>query len=79
MIKKRVVGPLIDQLNPRRRVGALPIVTPCPYCGSQMSQTDHRKHRKSCEEQFRQAPPQAAEFDQDAGGGYNPDGTFPQT
>jgi hypothetical protein len=24
-------------------------------------------------------PPQPAELDQDAGGGYNPDGTFPQT
>jgi hypothetical protein len=24
-------------------------------------------------------PPQAAELDQDPGGGYNPDGTFPQT
>jgi hypothetical protein len=23
-------------------------------------------------------PPQPAELDQDAGGGYNPDGTFPQ-
>jgi len=23
--------------------------------------------------------PQPAELDQDAGGGYNPDGTFPQT
>lgn len=23
-------------------------------------------------------PSKAAEFDQDAGGGYNPDGTFPQ-
>ncbi|MGB6943127.1 MAG: hypothetical protein WBE37_12070 [Bryobacteraceae bacterium] len=24
-------------------------------------------------------PPQPAELDQDAGGGYNPDGTYPQT
>jgi hypothetical protein len=24
-------------------------------------------------------PPEPAELDQDAGGGYNPDGTFPQT
>jgi hypothetical protein len=24
-------------------------------------------------------PVEPAEFDQDAGGGYNPDGTFPQT
>jgi len=24
-------------------------------------------------------PPEAAELDQDPGGGYNPDGTFPQT
>ena len=26
-----------------------------------------------------QAPPVPAEPDQDAGGGYNPDGTYPQT
>jgi len=25
------------------------------------------------------APPQPAELDQDPGGGYNPDGTYPQT
>jgi hypothetical protein len=25
------------------------------------------------------APPQPAELDQDSGGGYNPDGTYPQT
>jgi hypothetical protein len=24
-------------------------------------------------------PPQPAELDQDSGGGYNPDGTYPQT
>jgi hypothetical protein len=24
-------------------------------------------------------PPQPSELDQDAGGGYNPDGTYPQT
>ena len=24
-------------------------------------------------------PPEPAELDQDAGGGYNPDGTYPQT
>jgi hypothetical protein len=26
-----------------------------------------------------QAPPKPAELDQDAGGGYNPDHTYPQT
>ena len=79
MTKKTLVAACIGQLKPKWRPGAIPNVTPCPYCGSSMSQTAHRKHRKACEAMFRQAPPQAAEFDQDAGGGYNPDGTFPQT
>jgi hypothetical protein len=79
MTKKSVVGHLIDQLKPKKRSGAVPTVTQCPYCGCSMSQTAHRGHRKGCEQQFRDAPPQPAEFDQDAGGGYNPDHTFPQT
>ena len=79
MTKKTLVSHYIDQLKPKRRPGAIPTVTPCPFCGSSMSQTNHRKHRKQCAEEFEKAPPQAAEFDQDAGGGYNPDGTFPQT
>jgi len=79
MSQKGLVSGMINQLNPKRRPGALPRVTPCPYCGMNMSQTDHARHRRGCAVAHKQAPPQAAEFAQDPGGGYNPDGTFPQT
>jgi hypothetical protein len=76
-MRKTFIKRMIDAMLPRRRRGALPKVTACPYCGVSMSQTNHSLHRRNCANQER--PPQAAEFDQDAGGGYNRDGTFPQT
>lgn len=69
----------LDALKPKGRPGRLPKITPCPYCGAHLSQTDHGKHRGPCAAAFKNAPPQAAEFAQDPGGGYNRDGTFPQT
>jgi hypothetical protein len=75
----KYVQPLIDAMAPKRRPGAVAKVTQCPYCGSSMSQTNHAAHRRDCKEQFRQAPPQPADFENDAGGGYNPNCTFPQT
>ena len=79
MKSKTIVGQIIDALNPKRRAGAVPTVTPCPYCGTSLSQTGHAAHRAGCQDAFRYAPPQPAEFDQDSGGGYNRNGTFPQT
>lgn len=78
-MKKNSVQSMIDVLMPKRRPGALPKVTPCPFCGVQMSQMAHAAHRDDCKRDFKQAPPQPAESAQDPGGGYNPDGTFPQT
>ena len=75
----KLIQPLIDVMKPKRRPGALPKVTTCPYCAKSMSQTDHASHHPGCKESFKDAPPQAAEFAQDPGGGYNADGTFPQT
>jgi hypothetical protein len=75
----KIVKNFIDAMRPKGRVGRLPKITPCPYCGAHLSQTDHGKHRATCAAAFRDALPQAAEFAQDPGGGYNRDGTFPQT
>jgi hypothetical protein len=44
-----------------------------------MSQTAHKAHRLACQQAFKDAPPQAADFMHDAGGGYNKDLSFPQT
>jgi hypothetical protein len=44
-----------------------------------MSKTKHAKHRPSCKQAFQDAPPQAADFMHDAGGGYNADLSFIQT
>jgi hypothetical protein len=79
MTKKNLIKPLIDALRPKRRRGAIPIVSPCPYCGLNMSRTDHATHRPPCQEAFKDAPPQPADFMHDAGGGYNKDLSFPQT
>jgi hypothetical protein len=79
MFRKNVVKPLIDALRPKRRPGAIPKVTPCPYCGLNMSQSEHITHRPACQQAFKDAPPQAADFMHDAGGGYNEDLSFPQT
>ncbi len=79
MSRKLLVRPLVDMMKPKRRRGGIPKVTPCPYCGSSMSQTDLALHQPGCQQDFRKAPPQPADFMHDAGGGYNPDGTFPQT
>ena len=78
MHKKIPIQAVIDALKPPARRGALPKVTPCPYCGASMSQTSHARHRPACRQEHRQAPPQAAGLDNDAGGGYNADGTYPQ-
>ena len=75
----KLVRDFVDPMKPKGRPGRLPTVTACPYCGANLSQTEHSKHRKACAAQFKDAPPQAAESAQDPGGGYNPDGTFPQT
>ena len=88
MIRKHLIKPLIDAMRPKRCRGGIPNVTPCPYCGANMSQTDHIKHRPACLEAFRKAPPQKIPSDgplqpadvmHDAGGGYNEDLCFPQT
>jgi len=73
------VKQLIDELKSKGRPGRPPKITPCPFCGSSMSQTEHSKHRAKCAQNFRGAPPQSAELAQDPGGGYNKDGTLPQT
>ena len=75
----KIIKQFLKGMKPVGRPGAKPIVTACPYCGANMSQSNHAKHRPGCKTAFQDAPPQAAEFDQDPGGGYNPDGTFPQT
>jgi hypothetical protein len=74
-----IVKHYMKELQPSARPGRPANVTACPYCGQHMSQTNHAKHRKGCKTAFQQAPPQSAEFAQDPGGGYNKDGTFPQT
>jgi hypothetical protein len=79
MSQKKLIKPLIDAMRPKRRRGAIPTVTPCPYCGLNMKQTDHAAHRPGCREAFKNAPPQSADFMHDAGGGYNEDLSFPQT
>ncbi len=79
MKSKTVVGQIIDALTPKRRPGAVPKVTPCPFCGANLSQTKHAAHRADCKNAFRDTPPQAADFAQDPGAGYNKNGTFPQT
>jgi len=79
MKQNPIVKGLIDALKPKGRRGALPVVSACPFCGASMSQTDHAKHRPACEQDHRFAPPQPARLDQDAGGGYNANGTYPQT
>ncbi len=79
MFRKNVIKPLVEALRPKRRPGAIPLVTPCPYCGLNMSQTAHKTHRLACQQAFKDAPPQAADFMHDAGGGYNKDLSFPQT
>lgn len=75
----KFVKHFVDALKPKARPGRLPKITPCPYCGAHLNQTGHAKHRAPCAAAFRNAPPQPAEFTQDPGGGYNRDGTFPQT
>jgi hypothetical protein len=79
MRQKKLIEPMIDALKPKRRPGALPKVTTCPYCGQSMSQTAHAAHRPACRQAFKDAPPQPADFMHDAGGGYNADLSFPQT
>ena len=79
MARKNVAKPLVDALRPKRRPGAIPTVTSCPYCGISMSKTKHAKHRPACKQAFQDAPPQAADFMHDAGGGYNTDLSFIQT
>ena len=74
-----IIKPLIDAMKPKGRGGMLPKVTQCPYCGINMSQAEHANHRPICAQDHRMAPPQPARLDQDAGGGYNADGTYPQT
>lgn len=69
---------MIDSLMPKGRPGRLPKITPCPYCGVHLSQTAHGKHRPACAADSPNSP-SPAEFSQDPGGGYNKDGTFPQT
>ena len=68
----------INELKPDSPSGPLPTVTPCPYCGTNMSQAAHANHRPICAQDHQMAPPQSARLDDDAGGGYNANGTFPQ-
>ena len=75
----KIVYKYMKELEPRARPGRPAKVTACPYCGQQMNQSSHAKHRPGCKAEFQNAPPQASEFAQDPGGGYNKDGTFPQT
>ncbi len=78
---------IVGEMQPKARIGRPPVVTPCPYCGVGLSQTDHRNHRSACKADFRNAPPQnpedapaqSAELDQTPGGGYNRNRSFPQT
>lgn len=78
-MKRNSIQKMIDGLTPKPRTGALPKITPCPYCGMHMSQSAHAAHHPNCRRDFRHAPPQPAELDQDAGGGYNRDRSLPQT
>jgi hypothetical protein len=75
----KIVEQFLKEMKPQARPGRPANVTACPYCGLHMSQSNHAKHRPGCKTAFQDAPPQASEFDQDPGGGYNQDGTFPQT
>ena len=75
----KIVEQYMKDMQPNARPGRPANVTACPYCRQHMSQTNHAKHRKGCKAAFQNAPPQAAEFAQDPGGGYNKDGTLPQT
>jgi hypothetical protein len=79
VLVSKIVKQFLKEMKPVARPGPKPSVTACPYCGVNMSQSNHAKHRPGCKTEFQNAPPQAAELDQDPGGGYNPDGTFPQT
>jgi hypothetical protein len=49
----------VDALKPKRKPGARPKVTACPFCGASMSQTAHKAHRPGCRAAHRDAPPQA--------------------
>ena len=79
------VAHYIDELKPAAQAGPLPTVTPCPYCGVNMSQASHASHRPLCAQDNNMAPPpfpsvtQSSRLDQQTGGGYNADGTYPQT
>lgn len=74
----KLIQQFLDDLTPRSRPGRPKIVTACPYCGAHLSQSSHGKHRAGCKASSPNAPKPAG-FYEDKGGGYNKDGTFPQT
>lgn len=78
MIRKNLITSRRDSLKPKRRRGALPIVTSCPYCRASMSQTTHQTHRPACEAEFNNAPAQPADLMHDPGSGYHEDLSFIQ-
>lgn len=49
-------------MRPRARRGALPQVSPCPYCGVNMNKTIMAKHRPICEQRHKSQPPQTPAY-----------------